>query len=140
MAIPGGSSYGGPLMQIQYVLRSYGYQTAAYSIPRVACAPVSPADSAVSPRPREEETQKKQRGRVLFGIPFVFGSKMKMKQSKNAKNFTVHSKQTISISDHPLMVLCTVYCRAAAVLHCAEIMQNYGAAFSSEFPLFWDQK
>ena len=106
-------------MQIQYVLRSYGYQTAAYSIPRVACAPVSPADSAVSPRPREEETQKKQRGRVLFGIPFVFGSKMKMKQSKNTKNFTVHSKQTISISDLPLMVLCTVYCRlgSGAFLH-----------------------
>jgi len=58
-------------------------------------------------------------GRVFFGIPFVFGSKMKMKQSKNAKNFTVHSKQTISISDLPLMVLCTVYCRlgSGAFLH-----------------------
>jgi len=38
------------------------------------------------------------------------------------------------------MVLFTVYCWPAAVLHCAKIMQNYGAAFSSGLRWFFVAK
>ena len=56
---------------------------------------------------------------------------MKMKQSKNAKldNSTQYTT-LFNFSDPPFIVLCTVYCWPAPVLHYAEIIQKqWGGVF-----------